>query len=48
VFELDYLPWLNTKIGLQYTLYSKFNRQASNYDGFGRKASDNNLLYVYV
>jgi hypothetical protein len=48
VFEIDYLPWLNTKIGLQYTAYDKFNGRRHNYDGFGRNASDNNLLYVYV
>ena len=48
VFEIDYLPWLNTKLGLQYTLYSKFNGRSSNYDGFGRDASGNNLLYVYA
>ncbi len=48
LFEIDYLPWLNTKLGLQYTLYSKFNGQSSNYDGFGRDASDNNLWYAYI
>ena len=48
VFEINYLPWLNTKLGVQYTLYSKFNGRSSNYDGFGRNASGNNLLYVYV
>ena len=47
-FEIDYLPWLNTKIGLQYTAYAKFNGRSHNYDGFGRNASDNNLLYVYI
>jgi hypothetical protein len=48
VFEIDYMPWLNTKIGLQYTAYDKFNGAKHNYDGFGRNASDNNLLYVYI
>jgi hypothetical protein len=47
-FEVDYLPWLNVKLGLQYTAYSKFNGATSNYDGSGRNASDNNLLYAYV
>jgi hypothetical protein len=46
--EIDYLPWLNTKIGLQYTAFSKFNGRQHNYDGFGRNASENNLLYVYI
>jgi len=48
MFEIDYLPWLNTKLGLQYTLYSKFNGRSTNYDGYGRDASDNNLWYAYL
>ncbi|HET7342396.1 MAG TPA: cytochrome C [Methylomirabilota bacterium] len=48
IVELDFLPWLNTKLGVQYTIYSKFNGDSKNYDGFGRKASDNNALFVYV
>ncbi len=47
-FELDFLPWLNTKLGVQYTLYTKFNGKVNNYDGFGRNASDNNIVYVFV
>jgi hypothetical protein len=46
--EIDYLPWLNVKLGLQYTAYLKFNGATSNYDGAGRSASDNNLLYLYL
>ncbi len=44
--ELDYLPWLNTKFIVQYTFYDKFNGGSSNYDGSGRRASDNNTLFV--
>ncbi len=44
--ELDYLPWLNTKFIVQYTFYDKFNGGRSNYDGSGRRASDNNTLFV--
>lgn len=44
--QLSYLPWLNTKFVVQYTAYSKFNGASSNYDGNGRKASDNNTLFV--
>jgi hypothetical protein len=47
-FELDFLPWLNTKLGAQYTLYTKFNGRTHNYDGAGRDASGNNTLYIYV
>ena len=48
IFELDYLPWLNTKLGVQYTAFRKFNGASSNYDGSGRNASDNNTLFVFV
>ena len=46
--EVDYLPWLNVKVGLQYTAYAKFNGATSNYDGNGRNASDNNLIFGYL
>ena len=46
IAELDYLPWQNVKLALQYTLYNKFNGGSTNYDGFGRNASDNNTLYA--
>lgn len=46
VFELNYLPWLNTKLQLQYVHYDKFNGSSTNYDGAGRNASDNNTLYL--
>jgi hypothetical protein len=46
--EVDYLPWLNVKLGLQYTAYSKFNGASTNYDGNGRNASDNNMIFGYV
>jgi hypothetical protein len=46
--EADYVPWEQTKISLQYTIYNKFNGAHSNYDGFGRNASDNNTLYALV
>lgn len=48
VFELDYLPWLNTKIGVQYTAYTKFNGRSHNYDDFARNASDNNAVFVFL
>jgi hypothetical protein len=46
IAELDYMPWQNTRLALQYTAYTKFNGASSDYDGAGRKASDNNTLYV--
>lgn len=46
VAELDYVPWQNIKIALQYTAYNRFNGGGSNYDGSGRNASDNNTMYL--
>ncbi len=46
--ELDFNAWENTRIGLQYTKYSKFNGGSTNYDGSGRDASGNNTLYGFV
>jgi len=58
IFEVNYLPfsnggpefwpWLNFRVGLQYTLYNHFNGGTVNYDGAGSKASGNNTLYLYV
>lgn len=46
--EVDLNPWENTRVGLQYTAYSKFNGRKSNYDGAGRDASGNNTLFAFV
>jgi hypothetical protein len=43
--ELDYVPWLNVKLLLQYVNYQKFNGASSNYDGQGANAKDNNTVY---
>lgn len=48
IAEVNYLPWLNTKLSLQYTAYTRFNGGASNYDGVGRNASANDTLYALV
>jgi hypothetical protein len=58
IFEADYVPFgkadsrfgpfVNLKLGVQYTVYTQFNGGTSNYDGFGRAASDNNTLYVFA
>ena len=51
--ELDYLfsitgkqSYRKNRLILQYTAYQKFNGATNNYDGTGRKASDNNFLYL--
>ena len=46
--EVDYLPWLNTKLSLQHTSFDKFNGGSGNYDGFGRNASANDTTYLLV
>lgn len=46
VFQVEYLPWFNTKFSLQYVVYDKFNGSTSNFDGSGRNASNNNTLYL--
>lgn len=40
-------PWVNVRVGVQYTGYLRFNGGASNYDGFGRSASQNDSLFVF-
>ena len=46
IAELNYLPFLNVKLQLQYVAYTKFNGGSGNYDGSGRSASDNNTFYL--
>lgn len=43
-------PWLNVRLGAQYVMYQKFNGASQNYDMTvnGRRAQDNNALYVYL
>ncbi|HEY8051865.1 MAG TPA: hypothetical protein VIE42_03565 [Steroidobacteraceae bacterium] len=58
VLQLEYIPfgkagspagpWLNLRLGVQYTLFSRLNGGDTNYDGFGHSASDSNTLFVYV
>lgn len=46
IWEMNYLPRRNIRFMLQYTAYDKFNGARTNYDGFGRNASDNNTLFL--
>ena len=48
ILEADYLPVDKVRLTLQYTLYNKFNGSRSDYDGFGRDASDNNTCYLAI
>lgn len=48
--ELNWLPLKNVqnlKLGARYTAYTKFNGASSDYNGFGRNASDNNATFLY-
>jgi len=57
-FQLEYVPfgkatspprpWLNLRLGVQYTDFLRLNGGDSNYDGFGHSAHDNNAVFVYV
>ena len=58
MFQLDGTPWgdgtsplgprFNMRVGVQYTLYTRFNGASSNYDGAGANASDNNTLRTFL
>lgn len=46
IYQIEYLPWYNTKFSIQYVAYSKFDGSSSNYNGTGRNAANNNTLYL--
>lgn len=47
--EFNYNAWQNTRLGLQYSMYSRFNGGSSAYDvAGGRRATDNNTLFGYL
>lgn len=48
IMQWTYLPAQNVQLGVQYTIYNKFNGSSSNYDGTGRNASDNDALYLFA
>ena len=48
ILEASLFAWQNADLSLQYTLYTRFNGAGSNYDAFGRSASDNNALYLVL
>jgi hypothetical protein len=46
--EVNFNAWLNTRFGVQYTAYTRFNGASHGYDiAGGRNAADNNTLYLY-
>ena len=56
--QLDFTPWgngksplgprFNARIGMQYTLYGKFNGRHRNWDDAGANATDNNAFRVFT
>ena len=56
--EVDYTLWpasnsplgplVNARLGVQYTVYGKFNGARHNFDGSGANAADNNALRVFT
>jgi hypothetical protein len=50
ILQAIYVPpvWDRAKFVVQYTIYNNFNGAVSNYDGSGRRAADNDTLYVLV
>lgn len=46
LYQIEYLPWYNTKFSIQYVTYNKFDGSSKNYDGMGRNAANNNAIYL--
>lgn len=46
--EVFWIPVQYARVGLQYTMFSKFLGNGRNYDGWGRSAKDNDTLFFYV
>ena len=48
-FELDYLPWLNVKVFLQYNLYNRLDSFSNEFFGIpSSKVSNNNTLMLGI
>jgi hypothetical protein len=41
-------PYMNLKLGVQYTAYTQFNGGSTNFDGAGANAGDNDTLLVFA
>ncbi len=48
IANVTYWPVMNIRLAVQYTRYLTFNGSATNYDGSGRNARDNNSVYLLV
>jgi hypothetical protein len=43
----SFWPWLNTRIGVNFTHYDKLNGVSANYDSSGRNTKDENTVLLY-
>jgi hypothetical protein len=41
-------PWLNTRLGVNYTRYNAIDGSTNNIDAAGRKARENNTVFLYA
>lgn len=46
ILNFTYWPVQNIRLAAQYTAYTEFNGGSTNYDGFGRNASQNDSMYL--
>jgi hypothetical protein len=46
ISNVSYWPYQNIDLAVQYTDYTRFNGGTTNYDGYGRNASDNDTVYL--
>lgn len=46
--DLFWLPVQYARVGVQYTIFDRFNGSSTNFDAFGRNARDNDTLFLYV
>ena len=46
IANFSFWPWQNLQLAAQYTGYTRFNGAGTNYDGSGRNASGNNVIYL--
>ncbi len=46
--EVFWIPVQNARVGMQYSMFTKYQGAKNNYDGWGRNAKDNDALFLYV
>lgn len=44
IAEINFVPWYNTKFGVQYTNFTKYDGSEKNFNGAGANATDENTL----